>query len=259
MRRFLIQLQFNGKRYGGWQKNDNTTSVAGVVEQALYKLFGSEIKAEGCSRTDAGVSAEQYFFHFDADTKLPAERVCYKLDRFLPPDVQAQSSVEVDVAFHARKNVLAKTYEYRFYCGEHILPLINRDAYYAGRVLDEENMHSVCRVFEGRHDFSAFRTESSSRSSPEKTVMSVRLDRADGVYRLRLTADGFLYNMARIMAGAVVAAGQNKLTAQNIADALCDGIRPPSIVTLPPKALVLKRVYYDETAMRSSFDKTFVL
>ena len=109
MRRFLIQLQFNGKRYGGWQKNDNTTSVAGVVEQALYKLFGSEIKAEGCSRTDAGVSAEQYFFHFDADTKLPAERVCYKLDRFLPPDVQAQSSVEVDVAFHARTNIFCRS------------------------------------------------------------------------------------------------------------------------------------------------------
>lgn len=260
MRRFLVELQFNGRKYGGWQKNDNALTVQSVVEEALFKLFGEKIAAEGCSRTDAGVSAEKYFFHFDADTALPAERVCYKLDRFLPGDVQAQSSVETDARFHARRDAVCKTYIYRFYEGEHIKPLLNRDAYYAGTRLCEENMRRACEIMSGKHDFSAFRTPSSSHSSPVKTVRAAYIVKQEDLYSFVVTADGFLYNMARIMAGAAVAAGQGKVTPGEIAEALETGVRPGKIITLPPKGLVLKDVEYGDkrekfAAARKPVDK----
>lgn len=246
MRRFLTELQYLGKNYGGWQRNDNAKTVQETVETALEKLFGCEIRAEGCSRTDAGVSARQYFFHFDADTKLPADRVCYKLNRFLPGDVVCQSSVEVSLDFHARKNVVSKTYVYRFYCGEHIKPLINRDAYFVKGSLGEQNMRAACSVFVGKHDFSAFKTDSSSHSSPVKTIFSAEINKKTDFYEFIVRGDGFLYNMVRIMSGAVVAAGQGKITTGDIAAALNGGSRPENVLTMPPKGLTLEKVEYDK-------------
>ena len=247
MRRFLVEIQYLGKNYGGWQKNDNSKTVQETVELALEKLFSAKIKAEGCSRTDAGVNARQYFFHFDADTKLPDDRVCYKLNRFLPNDIVCQSSREVPVDFHARKNVLKKTYVYRFYFGEHIKPLINRDAYFIKGAADERNMKKVCSTFVGKHDFSAFKTDSSSHSSPVKTIFSADIEKTPDCYEFVVTGDGFLYNMVRIMAGAVVAAGQGKLYASDIISAFESGIRPENVMTLPPKGLTLERVEYGKT------------
>ncbi|MGN1235407.1 MAG: tRNA pseudouridine(38-40) synthase TruA, partial [Christensenellaceae bacterium] len=70
MRRFLVKIQYDGRHYSGWQKQKNAKTVQGEIDEALTKLFGGEIRSVGCSRTDAGVSAEEYYFHFDADTKL---------------------------------------------------------------------------------------------------------------------------------------------------------------------------------------------
>lgn len=243
----MVELQFNGKKYGGWQKNSNTATVQGEVEKALSELFGTEITAQGCSRTDAGVSARQYFFHFDCDTKLPARRVCYKLNRFLPADIQAQNSFETDFSFHARKNVLNKTYVYRFYCGEHIKPLLNRDALFVKGNPDEETMSCACKAFEGKHNFAAFRTESSSKSSVFKNIRSAEILKTGDCYEFTVTGDGFLYNMVRIMAGAVIAAGCGKLSPEEIKAALSSGIRPGAALTLPPKALVLMSVEYPLT------------
>lgn len=244
MRRFLAEIQYLGKNYGGWQKNDNSKTVQEVVETALEKLFSEKIKAEGCSRTDAGVNARQYFFHFDADTKLPADRVCFKLNRFLPGDVVCQSSRETDFSFHARKDVKSKTYVYRFYFGEHIKPIVNRDAYFVKGIADEENMTNVCSAFVGKHDFSAFKTDSSSHSSPVKTIFSADIKKTPECYEFVVTGDGFLYNMVRIMAGAIVAAGQGKLTEKDIFSAYGCGERPNGILTLPPKGLTLYGVNY---------------
>ena len=247
MRRFLVEIQYNGKNYGGWQRNDNANTVQKVVETALGKLFSSEITAEGCSRTDAGVSAKQYFFHFDADTKLPCDRVCYKLNRFLPSDVVCQSSVEVDKRFHARKNVLSKTYVYRFYCGEHQKPLINRDAFFVKGRFDVSEAAKACALLVGRHDFSAFRTDSSSKASPIKTVLEARIDSLPDYFEFMVVADGFLYNMVRIMAGTVIAVGQGKTTLSDVQAALDGGRRIESALTLPPKGLTLEKVDYGNT------------
>ena len=112
MRKFLVEIQFNGKNYFGFQNLKDKATISSKITDALQKLFGEKIDINGCSRTDAGVSAESYFFDFSVDTKLPTDRIPFKLNRFLPKDVQAISAKEVDLSFHARYSAKGKKYMY---------------------------------------------------------------------------------------------------------------------------------------------------
>lgn len=120
MRKFLVKLQYNGKNYNGYQANANTKTIQAEVEKAIAKVFSQTITIEGCSRTDSGVSAKEYYFCFCIDTKLPADRVAYKINKYLPNDIQCQQSSEVNNDFVLRQNIISKTYKYSIYDGEHI-------------------------------------------------------------------------------------------------------------------------------------------
>ena len=155
MRKFLIDLQFNGKKYFGFQKNGEQKTIQRELEIATKKLFEQDISVVGCSRTDKGVSAKQFFATFECETKLPADRVTFKLNRFLPKDIQCQKSVEVDKSFDLRKSVKSKTYRYSIYCGEHIKPLLTNSVFVEGN-LDFEYMKECAKTLIGKHNFKSF-------------------------------------------------------------------------------------------------------
>lgn len=249
MRRFLVKIQYDGRRYSGWQKQKNAQTVQGEIDEALSKLFGEEIRSVGCSRTDAGVSAEEYYFHFDADTKLPEGRVCFKLNRFLPPDIQAQESKEVAPTFDARRDVTGKTYVYSFYVSAHRMPLLSRDRVQIERSVNVEEMRRQAQCLVGTHDFASFRTvgyeEGSQTKSTVRTLRAVEI-RQDGVkLDLYFTGDGFLYNMVRILSGSLLAVGIGEIG--DLKAVLEARNRSLAGETLPPKGLRLHRVYYRES------------
>jgi len=244
MRRFLVELEFNGKNYGGWQIQPNVKTIEGETETALYKLFGEKITAYGCSRTDSGVSAESYYFHFDCDTKLPYERVCFKLNRFLPKDIQAQSSKEVPLTFSAKDNVKSKTYDYLCYVSPHIKPLLNRDRERIEKVPDIEAMKKACEYLTGRHDFSAFRNSSPENVSATRMINFINITFENGFLTFSYNGDGFLYNMIRILTGTLLDVGAGKYPPENVKEILDGKNREKAGMTMPPKSLILKKVNY---------------
>lgn len=248
MRRFLLELQFNGKNYSGFQRQKNAATVQGTVERALEKLFDASVPVTGCSRTDAGVSAESYFCHFDAETKLPETRVCFKLNRFLPKDIQAISSREVPFSFDARKNVKRKTYCYSLYASEHVLPLYSPFRVRIGKNADIAEMCKAASFLTGKHDFSSFRTigyeEDAERKNTVRTIYDIRISEHDGLIDVYLTADGFLYNMVRIIVGTLVEVGEGTRLAESVKVAIEAKDRAFSGRTMPPKGLRLFSVEY---------------
>ena len=244
MRKFLVTIQYNGKNYNGWQKNSNSKSVQGEIENALGKLFSIPVSVEGVSRTDTGVSAKEYYFTFCADTKLPTSRIPFKLNRFLQKDIQAYEAVEVDLDFALRKRVKSKTYVYKVYSSDHLLPLINRDAYHVKEKLDVEKMNEQAKLLVGKHDFSAFCSQGGDDKNPIKTLYSAHVSQnEDGIISISLTGDGFLYNMVRIIAGTLIDVGRGKI--DNISNVLLLKDRQNAGLTLPAKALTLQKIELD--------------
>lgn len=238
MRKFLVTIQFNGKNYGGWQRNDNAKTIQGEVEKALLSLFGESVEATGASRTDAGVSAHAYPFCFSVDTKLPADRVAFKLNRFLPKDIQAFSSQEVSADFDLRASVKSKTYQYLLYCAPTLLPLLNRDAYHVKTPLDIESMKTGANYLVGKNDLTAFSSKGGDERSHVKTVYSASVESDGALIKITVTASGFPYNGVRIIAGTLLLVGQTS-NPHLIKELLDHSNREKAGLTLPPKALTL--------------------
>jgi len=246
MRKFLVEIQFNGKNYNGFQSVNNGVTIEQKLCEAIQKVFNQNAQINGCSRTDAGVSAESYYFDFGFVTKLSTDRVPFKLNRYLPKDVQTQSATEVPLDFHARYNAVSKTYEYGFYLSKHVQPLLNPKNYKISDTANLEKMIDACKLFIGKHDFSAFKTPSKDKILPIRTIFDCKLINDGNRLVLQITGDGFLYNMVRIIAGTIVKVGENELSLSEVEKLLNDGKerKDNPALTLPPNALILKSVKY---------------
>ena len=192
-RKFLIELQYDGKNYLGFQKNGNSKTVELEIEKALFKLFNENITIEVCSRTDRGVSAKKFYFAFVCETKLPEDRVCFKLNRFLPKDIQCQNSYEIPLDYILRKNIQSKTYEYTIYTGKHIKPLLAKNAVFIEDDVDIIKMQNCAKLLLGKHNFKSFCNINDDTTSFERTIFDIRILQEDDFIKMYFTADNFLF------------------------------------------------------------------
>lgn len=245
MRKFLVEIQYNGKNYKGFQSILNGATIENKLIEAIEKVFNQKTEIAGCSRTDAGVSAESYFFDFAVDTKLPTERVPYKLNRYLPKDIQALSAKEVPLTFHARHDAKSKTYEYGFYICDFLKPLYNPKNYRLPTSIDLSKMQKACSLIVGEHNFVAFKTVDGKNSNIRK-IFNAELIEKDNRVIFRICGEGFLYNMVRILAGTLVKVGEGILSLEEFSS-LLGGAKSRAdnpALTLPPNALTLVKVEY---------------
>ena len=245
MRKFLIEVQFFGKSYSGFQINGDKKTIQSEIECALRKLFEQEIKINGCSRTDSGVSAKEFYFTFKAETKLPADRVAFKLNKYLPNDIQCQSSVEVDLQYDVRENIQTKTYEYSIYFGEHVKPIYNRFAVYIKGNLDIEKMIKCSKILVGKHNFKSFCNYNPDISTYEREITNIEILQNENLIKFYITGNGFLYNMVRILVGTLIECGKNNLDESDINLLFKLKDRAKNLAkTMSPKGLVLYKVNF---------------
>ena len=200
----------------------------------------------GCSRTDAGVHAEMFCVHFSTGSQIPCERIVPALNVRLPRDIAVTSCQEVPEDFHARYSCTGKQYDYR------ILNARVRDPFWENRALlfplplDAERMDCAARAFLGRHDFTAFCSAGSSVADKVRTVSLAQVRREGKLITFSVAADGFLYNMVRIMTGTLLDVGIGKLPPESLAEIIASGDRERAGQTAPPHGLYLAKVFYPE-------------
>lgn len=245
MRKFLVNVQFLGKNYAGFQINEGQNTIQQQIQIALKKLFDCDIKIDGCSRTDSGVSAKEFFFTFSVDTKLPSDRVAFKLNKFLPNDIQCQGSKEVKPNFVVRDNVKSKTYEYTIYTGSHVQPIYNRYAVFCEGQLDVKKMKICSSYLIGKHNYKSFCNISPDTTTFDREVSDIKITQDGNLIKFYITADGFLYNMVRILVGTLVECGKGKMSADGIKQLfeLKDRTKNPA-KTMSPKGLMLYSVHF---------------
>jgi len=233
--RILFTLQYLGTRYAGWQTQTNAVGVQQVVEAALAKLFGAPIRVEGAGRTDAGVHARAQRAHADVPFEIPTRGLILGLNDLLPHDVRVVEAERVADDFHCRFAAKAKTYCYQIWNA----PIADVFAFethaHVAQALDVARMQSAARELIGEHDFRAFTVASPEVTTTVRTIASIDVVREGDAVAITVTADGFLRNMVRRVAGTLIEVGRGSLDAVSFAEARW---------TAPAKGLVLWDVRY---------------
>ena len=246
---FLLTLAYDGTNYCGFQVQPNGRSVAATFQDALEAVLGSRPDIKGCSRTDAGVHALGFRLNFHADTRIPPQKLPLALNQHLPPDIRVLAAQTVPEDFHARYAAHTKTYLYRIH--NHPIDSPFDAAYYTRvpRRLDETAMQAAAQQFVGTHDFLALCAAGSSAAAHGDTVRTItdcHVTRRGDEIDIEVTADGYLYNMVRILAGTLCEVGAGRMQPEQIPGILAGCDRSQAGPTLPAKGLFLKCVEYPD-------------
>ena len=247
MKRKNIKLiiQYDGARYRGWQRlGDSDTTIQGKIETVLSRMTGEKIELIGSGRTDAGAHAYNQVANFKTASPLsPADMLdyCY---RYLPEDIVVKSIEPADDRFHSRYNAKSKTYLYRILNAPRHDVFERKLCWHVPEPLDVNLMRKAADYFIGRHDFQSFTTLKSKKKSMEREIHSIEIMRDAAMLDLYFKADGFLYNMVRIIAGTLVEVGSGKIEPGAIQDILSSRVRSNAGITAPPHGLFLYEVDY---------------
>ncbi len=246
--RYVIKVAYDGTAYGGWQIQNNSVTVQEKLTQALNNVIGGGVTVKASGRTDAGVHAAGQICHFDAMTTIPPEKIADALNTVLPQDISVLASAAAPDGFDAQSSAKRKTYLYRLYSSRYPNPLKERYAVRINNGLDYGKLAQAAAFFEGEHDFKAYCSSGSSVKTTVRRIYSVNVDvRADGNetdVEIRVTGNGFLYNMVRTLVGTMLFYASDIIDEGRILRSLRAGDRDAVGKTMPAKGLVLESVDY---------------
>jgi len=192
-----LRLAFVGTNYTGWQHQKNGLSVQEVIETAIGKITGEEITLVGCSRTDAGVHAEDYVANFRTVSSIPADKFKPAIQSKLPRDIQILKSGEVSATFDARRSSFEKTYRYQIYFG--YSPFCLDRWWQFGGDMDLRTLTGLAEVIVGTHDFSGFCVRKSLKTDNTCTIKDAAWRRSGKRLYFKITGDRFLHHMVRFL------------------------------------------------------------
>ena len=241
---YLVSVGYDGSCYHGWQIQKSAITVQQVFQLALEKLFREKIDIKGCSRTDSGVHANMYCVSFKSEKEIPCANVVSGLNTYLPKDIAAFDCRIVPPDFHARYSVHSKEYVYRVYNGKIRNPFLQKYAFHYKYPIDAEYLDKEAKAFIGTHDFAAFCSANSKVESTVRTVYDFRVEREGDEVRFIVSANGFLYNMVRIMVGSLLFVNEGKIKSGGLAEVIKSKSRTRAGKTAPPQGLYLNKVNY---------------
>ncbi|MBR3290104.1 MAG: tRNA pseudouridine(38-40) synthase TruA [Clostridia bacterium] len=245
MIRLCLTLRYLGTRYHGWQVQPNGVTVQQLLQDAIEAVTGVRSGVTGCSRTDAGVHADAFVCVTDTESPLRGERMCAALNAHLPWDIAVYDCREVAPDFHPRYAARGKRYVYRIWNGRARNPFYEETAWHVARPLDDRRMNEAAQGFVGTHDFAPFCAAGSGVEDTARTVTRCEVTRQGDLVEVTVEANGFLYNMVRIMVGTLLDIAEGRLPADAIRVAFVTGDRGAAGVTAPAQGLCLAEVYYE--------------
>ena len=247
MRNILLSICYDGTNYHGWQIQKNALTVQEVFQNALFKILNEDVDVKGCSRTDSGVHANMYCVSMKINSNIPCERLKMAINRFLPKDIAIKNVAEVPMDFHARYSCSGKEYIYKIWNEQVRNPFLHGRAFHYWYPLDIEKLNLAAENFIGTHDFTSFCTlDSRNPENMVRTVKNFVIEKNNGLVTMRVTANGFLYNMVRIMVGTLLNVSMGKINPGEIKSIIKAKNRAKAGPTAVAHGLYLNKVFYDD-------------
>lgn len=243
-RKIKLVIEYDGTDFAGWQSQNNARSVQDVIEDAIYKLLKEKIRCYGAGRTDAGVHAKGQTAHFTTISKIPGYKFRDGINAYLPEDIAIVSSEEVPMDFDARRSAVQRWYRYIIYNSKTRPVLSRKYVSFIPYKLDFELIKETLNFLRGEHDFTAFRGVG---CTAKRTVLNLEtaemtIDNNNIIFDFKCRS--FLYNMVRIMVGALIEIGRGKIPISVIEEMFRTKTRPVNILTASPEGLTLMGVLY---------------
>lgn len=246
--KYFAKIKYIGTDFHGFQVQPGHRTVQGELCSALAQATGSECKITGCSRTDAGVHANTFCITVENENAtVPPDKLPLAVARFLPPDLSLYYASEADSSFHPRYSVKSKEYLYR------IRNTRISDPFDYGRVwllnppiseIALEKMKKAAKYIVGKKDFAAFMAEGSDVTDTVREVFYLTVERTGDYIEIKICADGFLYNMVRIIVGTLTEVAYGRIKPEDIEDIIKSGDRKKAGMTAPAAGLYLNHVNY---------------
>lgn len=255
--RYKMTVAYDGTAFHGWQKqhqppapeSDETDpvilrTVAGVVEGTLQRALGQPINLVGASRTDTGVHAMGQVAHFNADSKIPDQRMAQAINSRLPDDIEVIDVQPIHAEFDAIRDCVSKQYRYSIFNTDRRPLTLRHSVYHFWKSLDIDRMNAAAARIVGEHNFEGFSAAGHGRSSTIRTVLNCRVESDEPQVYIVVEGTGFLYNMVRIITGTLIEVGRGHFEPDAIDQILQTADRRHAGPTAPPQGLCLEWIKY---------------
>lgn len=243
MARYFIQLCYKGTDFHGWQVQPNAITVQETLEKAFTLLLRQEVKIIGCGRTDTGVHANQFYAHFDCDMALAtAEKLCFKLNSFLPKSIAIQRIFLVSKNTHARFDATSRTYKY--YISKEKNPFKHEESYFYPYPLDFQKMQTASEMLLAYSDFTSFSKLHTDVKTNICKITAAYWEEDSQQLIFTITADRFLRNMVRAIVGTLLKVGKQKCSLDEFKAIIEAKDRSKAGSSAPAEGLFLHHITY---------------
>ncbi len=243
-RNIRLTLAFEGTAYHGWQVQDNSATLQGLLSEAIAKITGERVSLTGSGRTDAGTHARGLVANFFTESRVAPAQLVRALNGILPRDIRVLSARHVNPDFHARRDAVSKVYRYQIYLGPILAPHLLREYFHFPYPVDISKMERAARLFVGEHDFASFAKTKSSTSSTVRRIFRCELKKHGLRLLLTVEGNGFLHHMVRNMAGTLLEVGRGFIRLDDFRELFVKRDRKFAGFTAPAHGLVLLKVQY---------------
>ena len=246
MNRYFTEIAFLGTDFFGWQTQPNEINIQDTISSSLQQILQyPNLSIVGCGRTDTGVHASQFYFHFDHGTPLKdIEKLVYKLNRMMPASISVKRIFKVDENLHARFDAVSRTYQYHInYRKDPFLSLVS---WQHNRGLEVDKMNKAASFLLQYSDFSAFSKAGGDNRTSLCKLSEAYWQKNGNRLLFTITADRFLRNMVRAIVGTLIEVGLGNLEIEDFKKIIESGSRSRAGVSVPAKGLFLTAVKYKE-------------
>ncbi len=246
--KYFAKIKYLGTEFHGFQIQPDKRTVQGELCTALRAALGHPCKVTGCSRTDAGVHANEFCITVECDdATVPADKLPVAVARFLPNDLSLFFADYCKADFHPRYDVISKEYLYLIKNQKVYDPFYYGRAWFIPRQLNDNSlfrMQKAAEILVGKKDFSTFMSPGSDITDTVRNIFYIKIDKLGDDIEIRVCADGFLYNMVRIIVGTLVEVGYGRIQPEDIHNIIDAHDRKKAGMTAPACGLYLNKVSY---------------
>jgi tRNA pseudouridine38-40 synthase len=246
MARYFIEVTYKGTAYAGFQIQQNANTIQAEVEKALHVYYRHVFELTGSSRTDAGVHAQQNYFHFDTDIVIDnktAEKALYHLNAILPADIVVKSLQSVANDSHCRFDAVSRSYQYSIYQSKN--PFIDDMAYYFPYALNIDMLNNAAAILLEYSNFQSFSKKNTQVFTYECTLTKSQWTLQNDILLYEVTGNRFLRGMVRGLVGTMLHVGRGKFSIEKFRSIIESKNTSDTDFSTPAKGLVLKEVKFN--------------